>query len=203
MNQGRAVYNFDSVRRYGRRGKGYSIPDNRFIKTTKAFHLLSATAWAGGALAMQALSFLKFTTDNPVVIPCIQDCLHFVDTWVVMPGLAGCIITGTLFSTCTAIGFFRFFWIGFKWCIVCCAGFWGMMFWGPWGDGLITWLSLYSLDAPLRLVRSFILPESMWQGALQLSVIFAMCLISVYRPVALYRRRRYRKRDGISVDRSV
>ena len=179
--------NGENVKTYGLRGKGYSIPDNVVIKTTKALHLLSATAWAGGALAMQALSYLKLTAEDPIRLALIQECLRFVDVCVVLPGLAGSLVTGLIFSTFTSIGFFKFFWIGFKWCVACCAGFWGLMFLGPWGDRLIVWLDGYGLDVPLRLVRSCILPENLWQGALQLAVIFTMCLISVYRPLSLRR----------------
>ena len=59
-----------SVKAYGLRGKGYSIPDNRIIKTTKAIHLLSATAWAGGALAMQACGGFVRGAAGPYGEPC-------------------------------------------------------------------------------------------------------------------------------------
>ncbi|MCR5813996.1 MAG: hypothetical protein K6G15_05855 [Desulfovibrio sp.] len=182
----------ENIKSYGLRGKGYSIPDNRIIKTTKAIHLLSATAWAGGALAMQALCYLKLTADSPDRVQIIQECLRMVDACVVLPGLAGSLITGLIFSTITSIGFFKYFWIGLKWMVACCAGFWGGMFLGPWGDRLIAWLSGYGLDTPLRIIRSFILPETMWQGFLQLAAIFTMCLISVYRPLSLRRSKRSR-----------
>ncbi len=184
------MYNFDVVRHFGIRGKGFSSPDNYIIKTLKAFHLLAATAWAGGALSMQALSFLKFNTQDPELIPIIQHCLHFVDTWVVMPGLAGCILTGLFYSLVTAIGFFKFAWIGFKWLISLAACFWGLLFWSSLGDQLIVWLSQWNFDGPLRFIRAFILPESMWQGALQLLIILTMCLISVYRPLSFRGRQR-------------
>ena len=178
------MYKFDVVRHFGIHGKGYSSPDNYIIKTLKAFHLLSATAWAGGALSMQALSFLKFNIADPDLVPIIQLCLHFVDTWVVMPGLGGCILTGLFYSLVTAIGFFKFAWIGFKWVIALSAGFWGLLFWSSLGDEFIVWLAQRNLDAPLRFIRAFILPEAMWQGALQLAIILTMCLISVYRPIS-------------------
>ncbi len=182
------MQHIDIVRRYGIRGKGFSNPDNYIIKTVKAFHLLAATAWAGGALSMQALSFLRLSTDDAGAGAVIQASLHFVDTWVVMPGLAGCILTGLFYSFATAIGFFKFAWIGYKWIITCAAGFWGVLFWGPWGDAYILQLSGTGIDVMLRFVRAFILPESMWQGALQLLVILSMCLISVYRPLSFRNR---------------
>ena len=101
----------EMVRNYGRLGKGFSARDNIIIKGTKALHLLAATAWAGGALSMQALSFLRLSTDNAAFAAQVARCLHFVDTWVVMPGLAGCLLSGLFYSTCTSIGFFKFAWI--------------------------------------------------------------------------------------------
>lgn len=69
----------DVLKEYGSRGLGLSSPDNSLIKTLKAIHLLSATAWAGGALSMQALSFLKISTADPAVREQIAYCLHFID----------------------------------------------------------------------------------------------------------------------------
>ena len=134
---------------------------------------------------MQALNFLKLSTADPVEQAHAVWCLHFVDTYVVIPGLLGCIATGLFYSIFTAIGFFRNAWIGFKWLVVMGAGFWGTMFWGPWGNILIARLEPWGLDTPVRFIKAFILPEDMWQGALQLAIILTMCLVSVFRPVYL------------------
>ncbi|MBR4741933.1 MAG: hypothetical protein IK079_03440, partial [Desulfovibrio sp.] len=184
------MYKYDVIRKFGLRGKGYSSPDNYIIKNIKAIHLLSATAWAGGALAMQALSFLKFSTADVELLPTIQYCLYFVDTWVVMPGLFGCILTGLFYSLVTSIGFFKYAWVGFKWIVALSACFWGLLFWFPYGDMLIEHLAKDGWDWPLRMVRSFILPESMWQGGMQLLIILTMCLVSVYRPLSF--RKKYK-----------
>jgi drug/metabolite transporter (DMT)-like permease len=175
----------DNVRNFGLRGKGQSFQDTTWVKTFKAVHMLFATAWAGGALSMQALNFLKLSTADPVEQAHAVWCLHFVDTYVVIPGLLGCIATGLFYSIFTAIGFFRNAWIGFKWLVVMGAGFWGTLFWGPWGNILIAKLEPWGLDAPVRFIKAFILPEDMWQGALQLAIILTMCLVSVFRPVYL------------------
>ncbi|MDO5484663.1 MAG: hypothetical protein Q4F27_07105 [Desulfovibrionaceae bacterium] len=182
--------NHTAVRMYGSLGKGRSSPDNVVIKSMKALHLLAATAWAGGAMSMQALSFLKLSSHDPVVVTQTAYCLYFVDTCVVMPGLSLCILTGLFYSLYTAIGFFRFFWIGYKWLVTLAAGFWGTMFWMPWGDNLIAWLTPYGLDWPLRAIRACILPENMFEGALQVLIILSMCLISVYRPLSIRRQDR-------------
>lgn len=173
------------IKKYGSLGKGRSSPDNIIIKSTKALHLLAAIAWAGGAMSMQALSYIRLTTPDAALAEHAAYCLYFVDTWVVMSGLALCILTGLFYSIFTSIGFFKFFWIGYKWSVTLSAGFWGILFWMPWGDELITWATPYGLDGPLRIVRACILPENMFEGGLQVLVILSMCLISVYRPLSL------------------
>ena len=173
------------VRTYGTRGKGRSSPDHIIIKGMKALHLLAATAWAGGAMSMQALSFIRLSSEDPVRVAQAGYCLYFVDTWIVMPGLGLCILTGLFYSLCTAIGFFKFFWIAYKWVITLAAAFWGTLFWSGLGDRLIEWLVPHGLDWPLRFVRACILPENMYEGGLQVLLILSMCLISVYRPLSL------------------
>lgn len=169
---------------YGRRGKGFSTPDHIIIKSMKALHLLAATAWAGSAISMQALTHMRLGIADAAVAAQVGSCIHFIDTWVTIPGLAGCILTGLFYSLFTSIGFFRHAWIGFKWMISLAAAFWGGLFWGPWGDALIVRAADFGLDGFLRLVRACVMPENMWQGLLQTGVIFAMCLISIYRPLS-------------------
>ncbi len=177
----------DKVRNYGTTGRGVSARENIIIKTTKAIHLLFATAWAGGAFSMQALSYLRLTGDlDAATCAVIAMTVHHIDTFVVMPGLAGCILTGLFYSICTSIGFIRYFWIGYKWVISCCAAFWGTIFWCPAGNNLIDsclqngWPFAADL---LAFIRSCLLPESFWQAVMQTVLIFSMLIISVYRPL--------------------
>ena len=149
----------------------------------KALHLLAALAWAGGAFSMQALGFLKLGMDDPATVKLVEYCRYIVDSWVVMPGLIGCVLTGLFYSIFTSLGFFKFAWVTFKWIISFCAGFWGTFFWLPVGDRCIEWLTPMGLDWPLRFVRSCILPEELWASLVQVAIIFAMALISIYRPL--------------------
>ena len=177
----------DKVRNYGTTGRGVSARENIIIKTTKAIHLLFATAWAGGAFSMQALSYLRLTGGlDSETCAVLAMTVHHIDTCIVMPGLAGCILTGLFYSICTSIGFIRYFWIAYKWVISCCAAFWGTMFWCPAGDALIAecrqdgWLLAADL---LAFIRSCLLPENFWQAVMQTALIFSMLIISVYRPL--------------------
>lgn len=175
-----------AVKKYGARGKGYRLRDNMVIKAMKAAHLLAAFAWGGGAFAMQALGFMGryVPPGHGLNAENIAACAYFIDTWVVMPGLFGCILTGLFYSLGTSIGFFKFAWIGYKWLITISAAFWGLMFWGPCGNQLIEALAPYDLDWMLLFVRSFILPETVAGVLFQTGIVLSVCLISVYRPVS-------------------
>lgn len=138
----------ERVRNYGSRGKGVSARDNHIIKGMKALHLLAALAWAGGAFSMQALGFLKLGMEDPATVKLVEYCRYIVDSWVVMPGLIGCVLTGLFYSIFTSLGFFKFAWVTFKWIISFCAGFWGTFFWLPVGDRCIEWLTPMGWTGP-------------------------------------------------------
>ena len=116
----------------------------------------------------------------------IARCSWFIDTWVVMPGLFGCIATGLFYSIFTSLGFFRFAWVIYKWLVSASALFWGLLFWSSLGDRLIAWLGDSALARALGFVRGLILPDSVWAILLQTCIILSMCLISIYRPLALF-----------------
>lgn len=173
----------EHVRSFGQRGKCYRFRDHDLIKNMKAVHLLSAIAWGGGAFAMQALHILR-TSAGGVPPEMVARCSWFIDTWVVMPGLFGCILTGLFYSFFTSLGFFRFAWIIYKWLISASALFWGLFFWSSAGDSLIAWLGNSILADLLRFMRGLILPDSVWASILQTCIILSMCLISIYRPLS-------------------
>lgn len=177
----------DIIKKYGMRGKGYRFRDNELLKCVKAIHILAAAAWGGGAFAMQALGILERSLDSiGLARATVAYCSHFVDTWVVMPGLFGCIFTGLFYSIFTSIGFFKFAWIIYKWLVTVSACFWGLLFWSGGGDRLIVWLAQYGLSSPLVFIRNCILPATIWATLLQTAIIFSMLLISVYRPITFH-----------------
>ena len=171
------------VKSFGLRGKCYRFRDHHLIKNMKAAHLLSAIAWGGGAFAMQALNILRTSAAGAVPPEMIARCSWFIDTWVVMPGLFGCILTGLFYSVFTSLGFFRFAWIIYKWLISASALCWGLLFWSGFGDRLISWLGDSPLARLLLFIRGLILPDSVWASLLQTCIILSMCLISIYRPL--------------------
>ena len=135
---------------------------------------------------MQALHILRTSESGGIPPEMIARCSWFIDTWVVMPGLFGCIATGLFYSIFTSLGFFRFAWVIYKWLVSASALFWGLLFWSSLGDRLIAWLGDSALARALGFVRGLILPDSVWAILLQTCIILSMCLISIYRPLALF-----------------
>lgn len=173
----------EQIKAFGFRGKGYRFRENNVLKNMKAIHILSSIAWGRGAFAMQALHLMRTRAEEESIASIIESCSYFIDSWVVMPGLLGCIVTGLFYSIFTSFGFFKFFWIIYKWLISLNACFWGLIFWSSLGDKLIYFLAPYHLSQPLIFMRSLILPDNIWAIAIQTCIILSMCLISVYRPV--------------------
>lgn len=172
------------VKSFGLRGKCYRFRDHHLIKNMKAVHLLSAIAWGGGAFAMQALHILRTSAAADIPPEMIARCSWFIDTWVVMPGLFGCILTGLFYSIFTSLGFFRFAWIIYKWLVSASALFWGLFFWTGVEDALIAWLGNSVFAGFLLFMRGLILPNSVWASILQTCIILSMCLVSIYRPLS-------------------
>lgn len=172
------------IKVYGLRGKGHNLRDNSLLRNMKAAHLLAAVAWGGGALGMQALGFMRRSGDWPEAENLISACAYFIDTWVVMPGLAGCILTGLFYSCVTAIGFFKVAWIAYKWLISFAAAFWGVLFWTSYGVKLVNYFEGSIMGDFLVFMKICILSETSWSALLQLGIIFSMCLVSVYRPLS-------------------
>lgn len=171
------------VKSFGIRGKGYRFRDNHVLKNMKALHILASIAWGGGAFAMQALHLMRTMTLETNTSKIIESCSYFIDTWVVMPGLFGCILTGLFYSIFTSMGFFKFLWIIYKWVITINACFWGLIFWSSLGDRIIVYLARYNLEQPMIFMRSLILPDAIWAISIQTAIILSMCLVSVYRPL--------------------
>ncbi len=176
---------FEVIRHFGARGKGFSSPDNYVIKTVKTFHLLGATAWSGGVLSLLALSYLTRTIVDPAALSWIDFSLQFIDTWVVMPGLMVCLLTGLFYSGLTSIGFFTYDWIRIKWIVTAFAAFGGFFFMSPVGDACIAKLHAFGWDTPLRIVRGLLFPETFWQALVQIGIIVCMYVISIYRPLSV------------------
>lgn len=156
------------------------------LKLLKALHLIAAATWMGGAFALMALAALREVhLDERPAAALINLCIYYVDVSVVVPGIVGCILTGLIYSAYTNFGFFKFFWIIYKWFITCNAFFWGTTFLGPWSDDLFELSVEWGMYDILNLIHNCVMPQTSWGALAQFVMLSSVAVISVYRPVSM------------------
>lgn len=157
------------------------------LKLLKALHLVAAAAWMGGAFSLMALAALREVhMEEREIADLINLCIYYVDVSVVVPGIVGCILTGLIYSAYTNFGFFKFFWIIYKWFITCNAFFWGLTFLGPWSNDLFRLSVEWGVYDILNLVHDCVMPQTSWGALAQFLMLSSVAAISVYRPVSMF-----------------
>ena len=153
-------------------------------KWLKCFHLLAVAGWAGGALSLFLLHFLRFR--GSVVsehLHGIDISAHLIDMGVIVAlGAMGCLVTGLLYSLCTPWGFVRHRWIIVKWVITAFCILSGLVFLGPWESAMVD-ISRQSGANPLtdtKYLSSMYL--NFWFGLFQFILIVFAMFISVFKP---------------------
>lgn len=152
-------------------------------KWLKGFHLLAASCWVGGAVALVMLYFLKGDVNDGGVLYGINQSIHHLDiTVVIIPGAIGCLLTGLLYSLFTNWGFFKHKWIIVKWIVTVAAILFGTFFLGPWEtlmmelSGKLGMSALSDVDYLYNQRMQFV-----W-GAIQTLILIVTIFISILKP---------------------
>jgi hypothetical protein len=153
-------------------------------KWLKCLHLLAAAGWAGGAISLMLLHFLRFRgIGSAGYLHGIDMSSHLIDTYeIVWLGAIGCLLTGLLYSLFTGWGFFRHRWLLVKWVITLFCVLSGTFWLGPWETAMLD-VSGRAGDAALSDPGYlYSMHANFWLGVVQVAlIVFAMC-ISVFRP---------------------
>lgn len=80
----------------------------------KCFHVFFCSVWAGAAVSLFALNVFM-SAEEGLELYGINAAMKFIDDVVIIPAAVGCFVTGVLYSTCTAWGWFKHPWITVKW----------------------------------------------------------------------------------------
>lgn len=164
------------------------------LKLVKALHLMASVSWVGGAFALLVLAGLREASRlDPEMVRVINECIFYVDSLLVLPGVVGCIVTGLLYSVYTPFGFIKYFWIAYKWIVCLNAFFWGSLFLGPWADDIFILAVEYGFYDILDLVYNCVMPQTSWGAYAQILLLSSVVVISVYRPVHLFNWYDYQK----------
>jgi hypothetical protein len=104
-------------------------------KWLKGFHLFFACLWVGGAVSVNLMLYCLKGNDGMQLYG-INQSINFIDIWVIIPGNAGIILTGLLYSIYTNWGWFKHRWVTVKWVIALYGMVFGIIWLGPWAGSL-------------------------------------------------------------------
>jgi uncharacterized membrane protein len=152
------------------------------LKTLKLFHILTASLWVGGAVALNLVNILLPGGESGGEILGHNTAGKLIDDMVIIPGAIGCILTGLLYSLFSNWGFFKHRWLLLKWILTVSCVLFGTFFLGPRINGLPPIshdLGLAALSDPVYLssVKSLLVG-----GLIQLAVLIFMLYLSVFKP---------------------
>ncbi len=147
----------------------------------KAFHILCASLWVGGAITISSKQFfIQAKTDGELYG--ILSAMDYVDIFIIIPGALGCFVTGLIYSTLTPWGLVKYRWIIVKW-ILCLYGIiFGTYFLGPWLSELVLLSQTYGLKAFTNSLFHHNISMLMVFGTFQTATLIVACFISSLKP---------------------
>ncbi|MGL4208424.1 MAG: hypothetical protein ACRCTY_03455 [Candidatus Adiutrix sp.] len=153
------------------------------LKVLKSFHILTASAWLGGALSLVIINIYNPLATSDGMLYGLNMAGHKVDMWVVVNvGAIGCLSTGLIYGLFSGWGFFRHLWVSLKWLITVGAILTGTFYLGRWEKEMLDQsqlLGLLALDNPEFLRLKFM---HLVGGILQLCVLIFAVVLSVFKP---------------------
>ena len=153
-------------------------------KWLKCIHLLAVAGWAGGAVSLMLLHFLRFQgVEVGNDLHGIDRAAHLIDMGVIVwLGAVGCLVTGLLYSLCTNWGFFRHKWVLVKWVITIFCVLSGTFFLGPWEAAMVEISGELGGAALLDAKYASSMYLNFWFGIFQIVLIVFAMFISVFKP---------------------
>lgn len=153
------------------------------MKYLKIAHLLFASAWITGGVALTVLNLLMRSSAYRDGVLGFTAGIHYVDTYiVVIAGALGCFTTGLIYAIFTNWGFIKHRWIVVKWCITVSLITFGTVALGPWEKEMLSMAQasgagVYNDPSFLEISARFLYGGLISFGML----LFAFC-ISVLKP---------------------
>lgn len=151
------------------------------LKVLKIIHLLSAIAWFGTAIIMNAIRVL-IDLDSPEAMYYVAQVLHAIDMKILVPGAIMCLLTGIVYGIWTKWGFFKHRWLIVKWILTIFMIALGTFYIGPMVTENVTiGAQLVQGTGDLAQYQSN-LSNNAWAGGLQLTLLCFVVIISVIKP---------------------
>ncbi|MDR2611802.1 MAG: DUF2269 family protein [Deltaproteobacteria bacterium] len=160
------------MRKYGRTGQ----------RALKTIHLVFASLWLGGAVALNAVILLTGPAGEGAELLGYCRAAIVVDDAVVIPGALGCLLTGILISGFTGWGFFRHRWVTVKYVLTVVCICVGTFLLGPTVNGQPAIASELGAAAQADPAYRANHARSLLGGAFQLAAILFMTSLSTFKP---------------------
>ncbi|MGM9804116.1 MAG: hypothetical protein ACI308_08070 [Muribaculaceae bacterium] len=151
------------------------------MKALKVVHLVCVTAWFGSALAMNLLRHLV-DVNSIEGMYWMAEVLEAIDMKILVPGAIGCLLTGIVYGTFTAWGYFKHHWLTVKWVLTIFMIAFGTFYMGPMvKQNVQIAKDLLQGAGDAALYHSNVVANG-YSGLLQMVLLTAAVVISVYKP---------------------
>lgn len=148
------------------------------LKYVKLFHLLFAIAWIGGAMSMMLLLFTP-SGNTPQAMQMKANVFKLIDTWLIIVGAYGILLTGLVYSIMTNWGFLKHGWITAKWILTIIMIALGI-YMGQFVDGNVsTDLSFYTLHSSTYYANIDTLKTL---AIIQILMLLSVIILSIWKP---------------------
>ncbi|RUT00987.1 hypothetical protein DSM106972_069930 [Dulcicalothrix desertica PCC 7102] len=148
-----------------------------------SFHVASGGIWFGAALCMVVVALFKGgKAGNGDELYAINYILKVLDDFVVIPSANLSLLTGGLLSWLTIWGFFKHYWVIFKWVATVTLIVSGTIWLGPWVNAMTSISEAERLQALHNPLYLFDQRGALIGGAIQTSLILVIIAVSVIKP---------------------
>lgn len=149
------------------------------MKWLKTFHILFAILWIGCGVSMNFLR-ITITPSSPEEKYFLSLSIKLLDDLLIYGGVLGIILTGLIYGIWTKWGFFRQRWLTVKWILTLVMVLIGWIVMGPAVTGNVHENPAWYLTE--NEIYCHNLEVSALWGPIQLTLLFIVVLISVFKP---------------------
>lgn len=152
-------------------------------KILKVLHLVTASCWFGGGLALAVLMYAsQYAQSDAELFGMLKSYKYLNVIITVYLGAYGTLFTGLAYSLCTNRGFVRHKWIIAKWVMTLGMIYGGSVYLGPWSTSMLEMsqtMGLFALENAEYLNAQALASR----GQIICLVVFLLSiLLSVYKP---------------------
>lgn len=151
------------------------------MKALKVVHIISAVVWFGSAVSMNLLRHFAGNLDAAGMY-WMAEILEAIDMKILVPGAIGCLLTGIVYGIFTKWGFFKYRWVAVKWVLTLFMILFGTFYMRPMvKENVIIGKAIMSGYGDAGQYWQNVADNAV-AGLLQLVLLTAVTVISVYKP---------------------